>query len=183
MTEQMMVEQAKSGRPEALEQIYVRNRDRIFRLALRYIRSSEDAEDIVQDTFIKAFTGINTFDLNLGSSLPAWLNRICVNCAIDHLRIRKRRGGAMTSLDALPQDPPSVDPSAEQIAIERRGLQWVQNAVNILSPRQQIIFTMRYLEHLNIRQIAVRMDCSEGNIRSLLFRSASKLKNVFRSES
>jgi len=183
MTEQKMVELAKEGRPEAMEQIYLRNRDRIFRLALRYIRSSEDAEDIVQDTFIKAFTGINTFDLNMGSGLPAWLNQICVHCAIDHLRVRKRRGGGMTSLDALPQDPPSVGPSPEQITIDRRISNRVHDAVYNLSPRQQVVFSLRFREHLDIRQIALRLDCSEGNIRAHLSRSASKLKNVFQSNS
>jgi len=183
MTEEMMIELAKSGRPEALEQIYVRNRERIFRLALRYIHTSEDAEDIVQDTFIKALTGINTFDFSLGSSLPAWLSRICVNCAIDWLRNRKRHGGIMPSLDALSREIPSGGPSSEQLAIERRCSLWVQNAVSLFSPRQQTIFTMRYLEHLNIRQIAERMDCSEANIRAHLFRSLSKLRNAFRSES
>jgi len=183
MTEQMLVELAKKRRPEALEQIYQRNHTRIFHLALRYVRSPEDAEDIVQDTFIKAFDGIDTFDLNLGSGFSAWINRICIHCAIDHLRIRKRRGGDLTSLDALPQDPPSADPSPEQITIDRHVSHRVQDAVENLSPRQQIIFSLRYREHLNIRQIAVRLDCSEGNIRAHLFRSASKLKDVFRVDS
>jgi len=183
MTEQMLIELAKEGRPDALEQIYLRNHSRIFHLALRYVRSPEDAEDIAQETFLKAFDGINTFDINLGAGFPAWINRICIHCAIDHLRVRKRRGGEMTSLDALPQDPPSSSPSPEEITIERRVSNRVQDAVDNLSPRQQVIFSMRYREHLDIRQIAVRLECSEGNIRAHLFRSATKLRNVFRTDS
>ncbi|MCX6559236.1 MAG: RNA polymerase sigma factor [Candidatus Aminicenantes bacterium] len=183
MTEQMMVELAKEGRSDALEQIYLQNRDRIFRLALRYLRSPEDAEDVVQETFIKAFDAISGFDLNLGSGLPAWINQICVHCAIDHLRVRKRRWGRTTSLDAMPQDPPSSNPSPEQVAIGRGIRRRVQDAVGILSPRQRAIFSLRYVDQLDIRQIADQLDCSEGNVRAHLFRSASKLKGLFLSES
>ncbi len=183
MTEQMMVEMAKEGRPDALEQIYLRNRDRIFRLALRYLRFPEDAEDVVQETFIKAFDALDGFDLNLGSGLPAWLNQICVHCAIDHLRVRKRRWGRMTSLDAMPQDPPSGNPSPEQVVIGRGIRSRIQDAVAVLSPRQQAIFSLRYIEQLDIRQIADRLCCSEGNVRAHLFRSASKLRGIFLAES
>ncbi len=178
-----MVEGAKAGRPEALEQIYLGNRDRIFRLALRYVRFPEDAEDITQDTFIKAFDAISTFDLNLGSGLPAWLNQICVHCAIDHLRVRKRRWGRTTSLEAMPQDPPSALPSPEQVAIGRGVRRRVQDAVGFLSPRQQAVFSLRYVDQLDIRQIAGRLGCSEGNVRAHLFRSASKLRGMFLAES
>ena len=183
MTEQMLIEIAKEGRPEALEQIYLRNHSRVFHLALRYVHFREDAEDIVQETFLKAFDGIHTFDLNIGAGLAAWINQICIHCAIDYLRVRKRRGGELTSLDALPQDPPSPYPSPEQVTIERCVSRRVQNAVDNLTPRQQIIFSMRYREHLNIRQIAVRLECSESNIRAQLFRSTAKLRNVFRTDS
>lgn len=183
VTEQMLIEIAKEGRPEALEEIYQSNHSRVFHLALRYVHFPEDAEDIVQETFLKVFYGIHTFDINLGAGLSAWINRICIHCAIDHLRVRKRRGGELTSLDALPQDPPSSSPSPEQITIEQRVSHRVQNAVDNLSPRQQMIFAMRYREHMNIRQIAVRLECSEGNVRSQLFRSATKLRNVFRTDS
>jgi RNA polymerase sigma-70 factor, ECF subfamily len=183
MTERMMVEMAKAGRAEALEQIYLRNRDRIFHLALRYVRFPEDAEDIAQDTFIKAFDAISTFDLNMGSGFPAWLNQICVHCAIDHLRVRKRRWGRTTSLEALAQDPPSALPSPEQVAVGRGIRRRVRNAVEYLSPRQQAVFSLRYIEQLDIRQIAGRLGCSEGNVRAHLFRSASKLKGLFLAES
>jgi RNA polymerase sigma-70 factor, ECF subfamily len=183
MTEQMMVEQAKAGRPEAFEQIYLQHRDRIFRLALRYLCFPEDAEDVTQDTFIKAFDAISTFDLNLGSGLPAWINQICVHCAIDYLRVRKRRWNRTTSLEAMPQDPPSALPSPEQVAVVRGTQRRVRDAVGYLSPRQQAIFSLRFFEQLDIRQIAGRLGCSEGNVRAHLFRSASKLKGLFLAES
>lgn len=169
MTEGMALELARAGRPEAYGFLYEQNFDRIFRLARRYVRSPEDAEDVAQDTFIKVFDAMSTYNPGLGSGFQAWINRICINCSIDFLRSKKRRAGiGQVSLQALPQEPPSAAPSPEQIVIDR------------LSPRQQIIFTMRYRDQLDIRQIALRLDCSEGNIRAHLFRSTHKLKNHFR---
>jgi RNA polymerase sigma-70 factor (ECF subfamily) len=181
MTEGMALELARAGRPEAYGVLYEQNFDRIFRLARRYVRSPEDAEDVAQDTFIKVFDAMSTYNPGLGSGFQAWINRICINCSIDFLRSKKRRAGiGQVSLQALPQEPPSAAPSPEQIVINRRTSSRIHDAVDRLSPRQQIIFTMRYRDQLDIRQIALRLDCSEGNIRAHLFRSTHKLKNHFR---
>jgi RNA polymerase sigma-70 factor, ECF subfamily len=180
MTEGMALELARAGRPEAYGFLYQQNFERISRLARRYVRSPEDAEDVAQDTFIKAFDAMGTYNPGLGSGFQAWINRICVNCAIDFLRSKKRRTGVgQVSIEALPQDPPSSAPSPEQIVIDRRTSSRVHDAVDHLSPRQQVIFSMRYRDQMDIRQIALRLDCSEGNIRAHLFRTTHKLKNHF----
>jgi len=181
MTEGMALELARAGRPEAYGFLYQQNFERLSRLARRYVRSHEDAEDVAQDTFIKAFDAMGTYNPGLGSGFQAWINRICINCAIDFLRCKKRRTGVgQVSLEALPHEPPSAAPSPEQIVIDRRTSSRVHDAVDHLSPRQQIIFTMRYQDQMDIRQIALRLDCSEGNIRAHLFRTTHKLKSHFR---
>jgi RNA polymerase sigma factor (sigma-70 family) len=181
MTEGMALELARAGRPEAYGFLYQQNFGRISRLARRYVRSPEDAEDVAQDTFIKAFDAMGTYNPGLGSGFQAWINRICINCAIDFLRCKKRRTGVgQVSLEALLHEPPSAAPSPEQIVIDRRTSSRVHDAVDHLSPRQQIIFTMRYQDQMDIRQIALRLDCSEGNIRAHLFRTTHKLKSHFR---
>jgi RNA polymerase sigma-70 factor, ECF subfamily len=181
MTEGMALELARNGRPDAYGFLYEQNLERIRRLARRYVRSSEDAEDVAQDTFIKAFDAINTYDPGLGSGFQAWINRICIHCAIDFLRSKKRRAGiGQVSIDALAQEPASTMRTPEQIVVDRGTSSSVQDAVGRLSPRQQVIFSMRYRDHMDIRQIALRLDCSEGNIRAHLFRSTHKLKDHFR---
>jgi RNA polymerase sigma-70 factor (ECF subfamily) len=181
MTEGMALELARRGRRDGCESLYAMNFERIRRLARGYVRSPEDAEDVAQETFIKAFDAIHTYDPGLGSGFQAWINRICVHCAIDLLRSRKRRiDRGQVSLEALTREPASPQPTPEQIVIDRRVSASVQDAVDHLSPRQQVIFSMRYRDHMDIRQIAVRLDCSEGNIRAHLFRSTHKLKDHFR---
>ncbi len=179
MTEKTLIESAQDGNTAALEALFLRHSARLLHLALRYVHSREDAEDVVQDTFLKLYDGIRTFDVDLSAGFPAWINRICIHCALDHLRSRKRRNQRLTSLDAMVQEPPSSFPTPEQLAVQRGVRLQVENAVVGLSPHQKIIYSLRYRDHLKIRQIAGRLDCSEGNVRAHLFRTKSQLRRMF----
>ena len=177
MTDETTVLLAKEGQREAFRALYDRNREYVFRLAIRYVRSHQDAEDVMQETFIKAFKGIRRFDFRVGSSFAAWLGTICVHCAIEHLRRSRRRSDeGQMSLSELPQEPASTDPSPERAVIARRSLSDVERAYRRLSPSQQVIFDLRHRQHLDIKEIAARMDCSESNIKTQLGRSVAKLR-------
>ena len=134
MTDEEIINLAKGGQPEAFRALYDRTRESVYGLAFRYVRSPQDAEDIMQETFIKAFKGIRRFDIRAGSSFTAWLGTICVHCAIEHLRRTRRRGGDVPmSLSDLPQEPASGDPSPERAAFARRSLSDVEEAYRRLS--------------------------------------------------
>jgi len=178
MTELELIEIAKRGNPAALERLFQMHSGRVFQLALRYVGFREDAEDVVQETFLKIVNGIQTFDADLGANFSAWINRICIHCALDYLRAGKRNGRRLTSLETLFQDPPSTSPSPEQIAVARGVSVQVENAVVCLPPRQRSIYFLRYREHLKIRQIALRLECSESNIRAQLFRTKTRLRRM-----
>jgi RNA polymerase sigma-70 factor (ECF subfamily) len=178
--EERTVVLAQQGDEQAFRDLYEKNYGRIFRLAFRYMRTAEDAEDVAQETFIKAYGGLRSFDANLSAGFPAWLNRICVNCAIDHRRKAKRTGGqGVVALDDLHYEPASPGPSPEETAISARAMSDLEDMVDNLSPRQQVIFTLRYRRHMDIKQIAGHLDCSEGNVRLHLFRSTLKLRHFF----
>jgi len=180
MTEEQTVALAQEGDPRAFRDLYQRHYGRIFRLALRYMRSLEDAEDVAQETFIKAYSGLDSFDRGFGSGFSAWLNRICVNCAIDHRRKAKRMAGnGLVALEDLHHEPVSPGPSPEDKAISAEAFSAIAAWTARLSPRQRIIFALRYRQHLDIKQIAGRLDCSEGNVRLHLFRSTLKLRHCY----
>ena len=178
--EEQTIVLAQQGDERAFQELYQKHYGRIFRLALRYMRSLEDAEDVTQEVFIKAYAGLRSFDASLSAGFPAWLNRICVNCAIDHRRKAKRMAGnGLVALGDLSREPASPDPSPEEMAISASAMSNVVDMLDSLSPRQQIIFTLRYCRHMGISQIAGYLDCSEGNIRLHLFRLILKLRNRF----
>ena len=177
MTEEITVLLAKEGRREAFRELYDAHREGIYRLALRYVRSPQDAEDVMQETFIKAFRNIERFDFRADASISTWLSTIGVHCAIEHLRRNKRRmRAAHLSLSDLAKEPASAQPSPERLAVAGRAMSSVAEAYQCLSPSQQVMFDMRHRQHLDIKEIAAQLDCSESNVKTQLARSVAKLR-------
>jgi RNA polymerase sigma-70 factor (ECF subfamily) len=178
MTEEMTVLLAKEGRREAFRELYEAHREAVYRLAFRYVRSPQDAEDVMQETFIKAFRNIGRFDFRAGASFAAWLGTIGVRSAIEHIRRNKRRmRSAHVSLSDLTTEPASARPSPERLAIAGRAMSSLTEAYRHLSPSQRVVFDMRHLQHLDIKEIAARMGCNESTVKTQLARSVAKLRN------
>jgi len=174
---------AKEGDREAFRRLYLEHRERIFRTACRYSASRQDAEDILQETFIKAFARIRTFDFRISPSFSSWLAAICVNTALDDLRRRGRRMGAKhVSLSDLPAEIPADGPSPEAGVARRLALERIRETLRVLSPRQRAVFDMRFTEHLDIREIAAALGCGESSVKTQLGRALAKLRRTLEPE-
>lgn len=109
---------AKEGDESAFRELYENNYDMIYRLAYHYSKSQQDAEDIMQETFIKAFKGIKKFDFNISGNFSAWIYQIGLHCSIDHLRQRKKRKTDQTdSLTDIRSEPEAQDSSPEKTCL------------------------------------------------------------------
>lgn len=174
---------AKEGDREAFRRLYVEHRGRVFRTACRYAASRQDAEDILQETFIKAFARIRTFDFGISPGFSAWLTAICINTALDDLRRRARRMGPKhVSLADLPTEIPADGPSPEAGAARRFAVERVRESLRVLSPGQRAVFDMRFTEHLDIREIAATLGCSESSVKTQLGRALAKLRKTLEPE-
>ena len=177
MKEAMTILLAKEGNESAFRHLYEDHRERIYRMSYRYTRSKEDAEDIMQETFVKAFKGIAKFRNNHSGSFSAWINTICAHCSINHIRKKERRKTDQTiSFADLDQQPDSEQASPEILAQWRQTFQLLQKAIHKLSPQQRIIFDLRHEGHKEIKEIARVLNCSESNVKTQLFRSVAKLR-------
>jgi len=177
MSEEVTILLAKEGNKDAVRRLYDGHRERVYRLAFRYTRSAQDSEDVMQETFIKAFRGLKKFDFVKDSSFTSWISKICVHSAIEHLRKAKRRMGEhVLSLSDLPHEPRSAAPAPDRAVAAVRTVAWIHDAMRHLSPTQQVIFDLRYQQHLDIKEIATHMGCSESNIKTQLARSVAKLR-------
>jgi RNA polymerase sigma-70 factor, ECF subfamily len=177
MTEETNILLAKEGHRSAFHSLYEAHRLKVYRIAYRYTRSQPDAEDILQETFIRAFKGINSFDFSQGAGFEGWVCRICVNCAIEFFRRNKRRKKDKSiSLNDLTSDPQANSDSPETTVQIRQTFQKIRDSLSILSPRQRVIFDLRYSQNYNIREIADVLHCSESSIKTQLSRSVSKLR-------
>jgi len=179
MNEEQTIILARDGSVDAFHRLYQSHWKRIWRIALRYTRSSTDAEDIMQETFIRAFEKMHTYKYHISSPFAAWLNTICLNCTMDLFRRRKsRQRDKHFSLGDLIVEPASSNPSPDQIAEEKQTGKKIQESLQILSQRQRIIFDMRFNQHMDIRDIAECLRCSPSNVKTQLFRSMRKLRKM-----
>ncbi len=154
-----------------MELIADRYRSQIRGHALRMLRDQEDAEDAVQDTFVKAFKGIQTFEQ--GRPLLPWLMRICSNCSVDIIRSRKPLEDTIESHEhALFDASANVE---DGVDAKFRG-QRVREAVSRLPERYRKIIEMRHFGQMDVIEIAKALNTPEGTIKSWLFRARAILK-------
>jgi RNA polymerase sigma-70 factor, ECF subfamily len=152
----------------------------VFRLAYRMTGNEEDAEDVVQETFLRAHRAFGRFDAR--SSFGTWIYRIATNSAID--LIRRRRNPAMTTAprrsDEDGSDPierlPSSDPLPDQVAFSGQVERGVASALLVLSPLERAAFVLRHLEGLPIEKIATVLQSRPNAVKQTVFRAVRKLR-------
>ncbi len=169
---------AQQGHETAFRELYENYYEMIYRLAYRYSKSQQDAEDIMQETFIKAFKSINKFDFSVSTNFSAWIYQIGLHCSMDYLRKRKRRkADQIHSLTDIFTEPEAQDSSPEKAFMANQTISQVKNALYILSPKQRIIFDLRHLQHRTLKEISERLQCNKSTVLKQLQRAVLKLRN------
>ncbi|MEN8223087.1 MAG: RNA polymerase sigma factor [Acidobacteriota bacterium] len=171
-----IVDLAKAGNNNAMRTLYDMNREKIMNLALKYTGNREDAEEILHDTFITAFSALQRNKLKDPNKFHSWLYRIGMNTSIDFLRREKKHRHTDIGENNLPDNSKSgEDPENELIDNEKETK--ISKAISALSPRQRMIFTLKHHQQMKIREIAATLKCSEGNVKTQLFRAVRSLRN------
>ena len=170
---------AKEGSMEAFHRLYESHWERIWRIALRYTNSGPDAEDILQDTFVRAFQKLHTYKFHHPSTFASWLNTIGLNCTMDFLRRRKRRWqDKHLSISDMITEPASSGPAPDLTVEAQSTVEKIQESLHVLSPQQKLIFDMRFNQNMDIRDIAVILRCSASTVKNQIFRSKRKLRKT-----
>jgi RNA polymerase sigma-70 factor (ECF subfamily) len=176
-----VVARVRAGDHDAFRHLVERHSRSVFRLAYRLTGREEDADDIVQETFLKAFRQIARFESR--SSFATWLYRITVNCSHDLMRQRPR-AGTRTSLDdpehgaslQLADSSAAADPMRE---LTRRQIdQRVRAAMSELSAQERSAFVMRHYEGLSIEEIGRVLDLRTSAAKHSIFRAVKKLRRL-----
>ncbi len=182
--EKLLVAAAKAGDEQALEILFKGYQRRIFALALRYTRVREDAEDIVQQTFKKAFVYLNTFEGK--SSFGTWLTRIAINEAL--MLLRRGRALREVSLDdstsgdgkALHMDITDQSPDPESSCLQRERAQNLSAAMEQLTPGMRAALQLRELLELSTRETARRMGLSVTAVKGRVFSGRKGLREILK---
>jgi RNA polymerase sigma-70 factor (ECF subfamily) len=167
---------AKSGHREAFRTIVERHSADVFRVAYRLTRSEQDAEDVVQETFLKAYAELGRFEGR--AALATWLHRIAANCAID--LIRRRPAVVRAPLDGEPivMRAASASPGPDRQAAGREMRQHLDAALADLTPLERAAFTLRHLEEQSIEEICGILGQSPEATRHSIFRAVAKIRRT-----
>lgn len=176
-----LVHRLRAGNEDAYREFVDAYRDRILTVVSRVVGHGGDAEDLAQDTFLKAFGAIHRFQGQ--SALFTWLYRIAVNTARDWVAHRRRRPAV--SLDAMPAG--SVDPPAEadgpgQLSEREELRARVRSAMERLPEPFRTTLILREMEGHSYEEVARILDVSIGTVESRLFRARTKLRALLEKE-
>jgi RNA polymerase sigma-70 factor (ECF subfamily) len=172
--ERELVEMARNGNEDAFRQLVEANMRRVYGLALRFTRKHEDADEVAQETFIRAFRSLDRFKGN--STFGTWVYRIAMNCSLSHKRKLVRTAGADAENQIDENMPDRSVPSQEKIAEGKQTKEMINNALDGLSKQQRAIFVMKHLQHKKITEIADVLECAEGTVKQQLFRAVRKVR-------
>ncbi len=180
-----LVGAARAGDLEAFEGLVAHYQDRVYNYVLRMIYDPLEAQDVAQETFVRAWQGLPRF--RGASSFQTWLYRIASNLAIDAARTRKRRGLATVSLDErvegvdateLEHDLPDESRYGPAEALEQQELrQYVWEAIGELSDKLRPVIVLTDLQGLSYREVAKILGCPVGTVKSRLFNARGQLRD------
>ena len=178
------VAQAQAGDREAFRLLVERHSHTIFRLAYRMTGNEYDAEEVVQDTFLRAYRRLDRFEAR--ANFGTWLYRIAVNCSLDLMRKRKtdeqrrvvvgKTEGAddQDALDEMPANHPAPD----RLVLSREVGQHVSIALASLSPVERAAFELRHFEGLSIEEIGRTLGLRESATKNSVYRAVQKLRKA-----
>ena len=169
-----VVARARGGDEEAFRLLVERHSRGIYRLAYRMTGRQEDAEDVVQETLIRAYRQLDRFEAR--SNFRTWLYRIGFNCAIDYMGARPHRESAETD-DRLEQlSGQSSGPTTHDLAYAGEIGGHVQEALETLSPQERAAFLMRHYQGCSIEEICRALDLRSNAAKHSIFRAVKKMR-------
>lgn len=172
-----LVEQTRAGDPDAFREIVERHSRNLFKTAFRLTRNEAHADDVVQETFLRAYRNLHRFDGR--SQLGTWLYRITVNCAMDLMRRESRRTAREASEDkvelaTLEAQEPQPDRLAQSGELGRA----VNRVLEGLSPTERTAFVLRHFEGYTSVEIGRMLGIRAGATRNAVFRAVKKLRSA-----
>jgi RNA polymerase sigma-70 factor, ECF subfamily len=165
---------------ERFAQLVASQQRRAVRIAYQYLRDAHDADEAVQDAFVKVFTHITTYREDL--PFEVWFTRILVNGCLDMRKSRARRlrwtVPMATSTEAPPVDPVAPQPSPEDRLVSSERAREIAVAVDQLPDRQRTVFTLCHMAEHSTAEVSQALGLSEATVRVHLFRAVRKLRKL-----
>ncbi|MFT5920292.1 MAG: RNA polymerase sigma factor (sigma-70 family) [Granulosicoccus sp.] len=170
--EQQYIEQVLDGNVNAYEHLVNRHKGMVHTIAMRIVRNQEDAEEVTQDTFLKAFQKLSTF--KGGSKFSTWLYRITYNVAVSKTRKKQLDTADMEDETLANLDLNSTSDTLDGLKKEEQK-RYIDSAIEQLPEDQSLILTLFYLNENSIEEIVEITKMTAGNVKVKLHRARKKL--------
>ncbi len=179
-TEAAAVAKARAGDGDAFRLLVERYSRSVFRLAYRMMGNEQDAEDVVQEAFLRAYQQLNRYDGR--ASFHTWIYRIASNYSLDLLRARKNRGRNEVVKEGEEQS--QVDrladstPQADRLVFSNQVQAKLSSAMDELSEHERTAFVLRHFEGLSVEQIGETLGVGQSATKNSIFRAVQKLRRA-----
>jgi RNA polymerase sigma-70 factor (ECF subfamily) len=182
VSDEQLVVMSRQGDGQAFGELVQRYQNRVYSLAYRYMGNEDDAYDMAQETFIKAFRSLRSFKGE--SSFGTWIYRVTTNVCLDEIRRRKRRvvplslDEPVATADGNEYEKEIADNSlGADILYEHKELsQYIQKLLDEMKPDHKAAIILRDIMELSYEEIAAVLDCSVGTVKSRINRARNILK-------
>jgi len=172
-----LVERAQAGDREAFGKLYDEYADRLFRFIKIKIQHSQQAEDILQDSFIKVWRNLRQFEPTRTGSFQAWVYRITLNCINDHFRQMYRKPEALELNENW--DKASGENLAKEVG-DRIETEKLKNSFNFLPKQYSVVLELRFVQDLPLDEVSKILNKSNLAVRVLQHRALKKLRQIIK---
>ena len=175
-----LIRRCQRGDKLALEALVRRYQNYVFRLCLLVMRSEQDAEDMTQETFVRACRALPRFEIREGISFEAWLYRIAVNCC--RSRMRRKWYQVLPWPDRDPQVLAEPEEQPDRVVERSEWRSQILGAVHSLGDKHRLVVILRYYAGLSNEEIALALNIPSGTVRSRLHTARQRLKELLGGE-
>lgn len=170
-----LVDRARAGDTDAFRELVDRHSGTMFKTAFRLTGNEADADDLVQEAFLRAYRKLDRFDGR--SQFSTWLYRITVNCGMDLMRKKSRRQARAAMDDGVVLDSVAADdPRPDRLALSGEVRRAVQGVLEKLSPMERSAFVLRHFEGRSITEIGGLLGARSSATKHAIFRAVKKLR-------
>ncbi|HZD95322.1 MAG TPA: sigma-70 family RNA polymerase sigma factor [Candidatus Sulfotelmatobacter sp.] len=178
-----VVAQVLAGDRDAFRVLVERHSRSIFRVVYRMTGNQQDSEELVQETFLRAYKSLARFELR--ANFSTWLYRIAVNRTLDFLNARKTQMNTKDTLQIVDNpDPeeknqvqlPAAGPGPERLLLSTEMKRKIAGAMGLLTPAECVAFTMRHMEGRSIEEISQTLNLKVSAAKNSVFRAVQKLR-------
>ena len=174
------VARAQAGDQDAFGLLVERHSIRLFQLAYRMTGNEQDAEDVVQEAFLRAYKQLNRFEARAG--FGTWLHRIAANCSLDYLRKRKRQDQQVDPVELTAEEPMSTissnAPLPDDQVFHLEVQQKVEGVMEQLTPMERTAFVLRHFEGKSIEEIGRVLGTGPSATKQSIFRAVQKMRRA-----